>query len=66
VVELPGNEGAFSGVLVESDRDYWIFENCRTVPTNTGHTPDAMPGRFWVKHNQSPAPYLVEQVAAAS
>jgi hypothetical protein len=60
VITLPANEGAFSGVLVEHDSTYWIFDNCRSVPRNPGETPDEWPGRVWVKHAQTPAPYLQE------
>jgi hypothetical protein len=60
VVTLPANEGAFSGVLVDYDDVFWRFEQCRTVPTQPGGTPDELPGRVWVKHAQSPAPYLQE------
>lgn len=60
LVELPGNGGAFTGVLVEHDNTFWVFDNCSTVPTNPGQTPDAWAGKVWVKHAQSPAPYLQE------
>lgn len=59
-VNLPGNEGAFTGVLVDHDATYWVFENCRTVPDKAGHTSEELPGRVWVKHAQAPAPYLQE------
>lgn len=57
---LPGGEGPFSGVLVDYDKVYWRFENCKTIPTKLGETAEELPGRVWVKHDQSPAPYLQE------
>jgi hypothetical protein len=59
-IHLPVNEGAFSGILVENDREYWVFEDCTTIAAHGGDTPTAIPGRVWVKHNVSPAPYLQE------
>lgn len=60
VVTLPAGEGAFSGVLVDFDDTFWRFEQCATVPTKVGVAADEIPGRVWVKHAQSPAPYLQE------
>lgn len=59
-VHLPANEGAFSGVLVENDSTYWVFDDCATVAKHPGDTPTEIPGRLWVKHSVSPAPYLQE------
>jgi hypothetical protein len=59
-VELPGNGGAFTGVLVDADKSFWIFDHCATVPTRPGETVEQLPGRIWVVHRQSPAPYLQE------
>lgn len=60
VVTLPGNEGAFSGIMVDSDTTYWIFEDCRSVPRRQGETVEEWPGRIWIKHASSPPPYLQE------
>lgn len=62
-VHLPANEGAFSGILVESDANYWVFDDCATVAKHSGDTPTVIPGRLWVKHSVSPAPYLQEVIA---
>lgn len=59
-IHLPLNEGGFSGLLVESDQNYWVFDDCETLPKHDGDTPSAIPGRLWVKHSVSPAPYLQE------
>lgn len=59
-VTLPGGEGAFTGLLVDHDNTYWIFDQCRTVPTKIGESAEELPGRIWVIHTQSPAPYLQE------
>ncbi len=60
VITLPGNAGAFTGVLVDYDDTFWRFEQCATVPTRPGETPDTIEGRVWIKHAQNPAPYLQE------
>jgi hypothetical protein len=60
VVTLPGGEGAFSGVLVEHDHVYWVFDQCAFTPEQPGGVGEEIPGRVWVKHAQSPAPYLQE------
>lgn len=59
-VHMPANEGVFSGLLVEYDRDHWVFEDCRTVQKHEGDTVQNIPGRVWVKHNISPPPHLQE------
>jgi len=59
-VHMPANEGTFSGLLTENDAEYWVFEDCKTVPKHDGDTLIAIPGRLWVKHNVSPPPYLQE------
>lgn len=61
-VHLPSNEGTFEGLLVESDKNYWVFEDCSTVIKQPGETPVDIPGRLWVKHSASPAPYLQEKM----
>lgn len=59
-VHMPGNEGTFSGLLTEEYSDYWVFEDCKTVPTHEGETVVPITGRVWIKHNVSPPPYLQE------
>lgn len=58
IITLPRNEGVFTGVLVDHDQTYWIFDNCQNVPTHQGETADDWPGLFWVIHDCDPAPYL--------
>jgi hypothetical protein len=60
IVTLPRNEGVFSGIMVDYDHRYWIFDNCHGVPTQPGETADEWPGRLWVIHDCDPAPYLQE------
>jgi hypothetical protein len=60
IVTLPSNEGVFSGVMVEYDQKYWIFDNCHGIPTRPGETADEWPGRLWVIHDCDPPPYLQE------
>jgi hypothetical protein len=61
IVTLPANEGVFSGVLVEHDGTFWVFDDCATVPQNVKEgTPSPIAGRVWIKHNVSPTPYLQE------
>jgi hypothetical protein len=60
VVTLPGNEGAFVGIMTDCDNTYWIFDECQEVTTKPGQTPERWAGRVWVKHAQNPAPYLQE------
>lgn len=58
VVTMPRNEGVFSGVMVDYDDKYWIFDNCHGVPTRDGETADEWPGLLWVIHDCDPPPYL--------
>lgn len=62
-------ESPFSGVMVDYDKTYWRFENCRTVPTTgpTGQNQqvEELPGRIWVKHACNPPPMLHEITADA-
>jgi hypothetical protein len=51
VVTLKGGEGSFGGVLTESDRNIMVFEDCRTVPTHSGGTPDPIAGRVFVERS---------------
>ena len=39
VVTLPAGEGAFSGILVDCDNTYWIFEDARSVPRRANVKP---------------------------
>jgi hypothetical protein len=57
-VTLKGNEGVFSGVLTEHDRDVLVFEQCQTVPGNEGGTPNPIKGRVFVE--RSSIAYLQE------
>ena len=59
-VHMPANEGVFSGILTEYDANYWVFEDCKTVPKHEGDTMQLIPGRIWVKHACSPPPHLQE------
>lgn len=47
-VTLRANEGAFSGVLTEFDRDVYVFEQCQTVPIKEGETVAPIKGRVFV------------------
>lgn len=48
-VTLSGNEGVFSGVLTEFDGEVYAFEQCQTIPTTEGGTPDPIRGRVFVE-----------------
>jgi small nuclear ribonucleoprotein (snRNP)-like protein len=48
-VTLKQNEGVFSGVLTEFDRDVYVFEQCQTIPGNDGGTPSPILGRVFVE-----------------
>jgi hypothetical protein len=65
IVTLPRSEGVFAGVLVEHDERFWIFDNCRGIPTHQGETADEWPGRMWVLFDCDPPPYLQEITADA-
>lgn len=58
-VNMPSGE-AFNGILVEIDKQWMVFEDCKTIPSTAGETPTPLLGRMWVKHDVSPAPYLQE------
>lgn len=60
IVTLPRNEGVFAGILVDSDHQFWIFDNCHGIPMHPGETADEWPGRMWVLYTSDPAPYLQE------
>jgi hypothetical protein len=45
---LTGSEGAFSGILVESDPETWVFDDCATVPETVGATPEPIAGRVYI------------------
>jgi hypothetical protein len=47
-VTLKQNEGVFSGVLTDSDRETLVFEQCQTVPSVEGGTPSTIAGRVFV------------------
>lgn len=47
-VTLRANEGSFSGVLTEFDRDVYVFEQAQTVPTKDGETVVPIRGRVFV------------------
>lgn len=49
VATLKANEGVFSGVLTELDRDTMVFEQCKTVPPTEGGTPNTIAGRVFVE-----------------
>lgn len=57
-VTLRNNEGTFAGVLVDADRDIYIFDACTTVPVKPGETPDEIPGRVYI--DRSGVAYLQE------
>lgn len=50
-VTLRGNEGMFSGVLTESDRAVFVFEQCQTIPGNEGGTSSPIAGRVFVERS---------------
>lgn len=47
-VTLTGNEGVFSGILTESDDLTWVFDDCATVPSTPGASPDPIAGRVYI------------------
>ncbi|MEZ0366800.1 hypothetical protein ACAG26_24305 [Mycobacterium sp. pUA109] len=47
-VTLRGNEGVFSGFLTEFDDRVLVLEQCETVPTTPGETPNKIIGRVFV------------------
>lgn len=47
-VTLRANEGSFSGVLTEFDRETFVFEQCQTVPSREGETVAPIAGRVFV------------------
>lgn len=47
-VTLAGSEGVFSGILVESDAETWVFDDCATVPSTPDATPDPIAGRVYI------------------
>ena len=57
-VNLKGGEGIFSGVLIEHDRDLFVFDDCATIPKERGETPQTIPGRVYV--DRSDIAYLQE------
>lgn len=57
-VTLKQNEGAFAGVLTDSDADMWVFEQCSTIPKQPGETPESIPGRVFIE--RSGVAYLQE------
>lgn len=61
-VNMPTGE-AFNGILVDADKQWLVFEDCKTIPDKPGETPTPLLGRVWVKHDVSPAPYLQEVLA---
>jgi len=59
VVTLKAREGEFAGVLVDADRDVFVFEQCTTVPSNIKEgTPADIPGRVIV--DRASVAYLQE------
>lgn len=57
-VTLRSGEGAFAGVLTESDNSTWVFDQCSTVPVTVGETPEPISGRVYVE--RSTVAYLQE------
>lgn len=51
-VTLREKEGVFAGVLTEFDAVTWVFEQCSTVPSNPGETPEPIQGRVFVDRAQ--------------
>lgn len=51
-VTLKQNEGAFAGVLTDSDAVIWVFEQCSTIPKVPGETPEPIQGRVFVDRAQ--------------
>lgn len=51
-VTLIGNEGCFSGVLVESDDTTWVFDDCLTVPDKPTDPPKPINGRVYIDRVQ--------------
>ncbi len=47
-VTLTGNEGVFSGILVEADDTTWVFDDAATVPRTPDATPDPIAGRVYI------------------
>ena len=58
-------ESPFSGVMVDYDKTYFRFENCRSIPTRQDQQAAELPGRIWVKHDTTPPPLLQEITADA-
>lgn len=51
-VTLKQNEGSFAGVLTDSDPVMWVFEQCSTVPSQPGETPEPIQGRVFIDRAQ--------------
>ena len=51
-VTLIGQEGTFSGVLVDSDDTTWVFDDCNTVPDKPADAPKPIAGRLYVDRVQ--------------